>query len=62
MIPEKECQALLRFADFQSRAIEKGDDTTLLMLHVALYKLVERDPKRMARILAGATAIIEGPR
>ena len=60
MIPEKERQALLRFADFESKRIEAADDTTLMMMHVALYLLIERDPKRMARIVAGAIAIHQG--
>jgi hypothetical protein len=30
-IPEEQRQALLRFAEFQSKALEAADDTTLMM-------------------------------
>ena len=56
-LPEKHRKALLRFAEFESKAIEDKDDTTLLMLHVALALLAKRDPRRVARIVAGAAAV-----
>jgi hypothetical protein len=61
-IPEEQRQALLRFAEFQSKRLEAADDTTLMMTQLALYKLYERDPERVTRIIAGALSIygIEG--
>ncbi len=56
---EGQRQALLRFADFESRRIEERDDTTLLVLHLALHQLAKRDPARIARIVAAASAVAE---
>jgi hypothetical protein len=56
-LPEEQRRALLRFAEFQSKALEAADDTTLMMTQLALYKLYERDPVRVGRIIAGALAI-----
>jgi hypothetical protein len=57
LIPEKERQALLRFAEFEAKRIESSDDVTIMMMQLALYKLFERDPKRVARIIATALAV-----
>lgn len=59
-LPEEQRQALLRFAAFEAEKMSKKDDVTLTMMHVAFYKLFERDPKRGARILASALAIYGG--
>jgi hypothetical protein len=56
-LPEEQRQALLRFADFESKKLEAADDTAILMMQLALYKLFERDPKRVAGIIAGALSI-----
>ena len=56
-LPEEQRQALLRFADFQSQRLEQEDDTTLMMMQLALYKLYERDPNRVVKIIAGALTI-----
>lgn len=56
-LPEEQRQALLRFADFESKQLEAADDTQLMMMQLALYKLFERDPVRVTKIIAGALAI-----
>jgi hypothetical protein len=60
-MPEEQRQALLRFAEFQSKQLEAADDVTLMMTQLALYKLFERDPVRVGKIIAGALAIYGGP-
>jgi len=54
---EEQRQALLRFADFQSKQLEATDDTTLMMMQIALYKLYERDPARVAKIVGAALTV-----
>lgn len=56
-LPEEQRQALLRFADFEADRLGAVDDTTILMMQLALYKLFERDPERVTRIIAGALNI-----
>jgi hypothetical protein len=59
-LSEEQRQALLRLAEFESRRVEAAPDATILMMQLALYKLFERDPKRVARIIGGALAIYSG--
>jgi hypothetical protein len=54
---EEHRQALLRFAEFESKRMETADDSALMMMQLALFKLFERDPKRVARIFAVAIAV-----
>jgi len=56
-LPEEQRQALLRLAEFESKRIEEAPDVSIMMMQLALYKLFERDPKRVARIIAGALTI-----
>jgi hypothetical protein len=56
-LPEEQRQALLRFADFQSKQLESADDATIMMMQLALYKLFERDPVRVTRIIVGALSV-----
>jgi hypothetical protein len=56
-LPEEQRQALLRFADFESRRLEQAEDSAILMMQLALYKLFERDPARVARIIGGALSV-----
>ncbi|MHB8107914.1 MAG: hypothetical protein ACYDH4_10900 [Candidatus Cryosericum sp.] len=60
VMPEEQRQALLRFAAFESEKLEAADDTTILMMQLALYKLFERNPKRVGAIIASALAIYGG--
>jgi hypothetical protein len=56
-LPEDHRQALLRFAEFESKNLEKADDTTIMMIQLSLYKLFERDPDRVIRIIGAALTI-----
>jgi hypothetical protein len=60
-LSEQQRQALLRFADFESKRLEKTSDETLMVFQLALYKLAERDPDRVARILNGALTVYSKP-
>lgn len=59
-LPEDQRRALLRFAEFQSIQLGESDDTTLMMMQLAFYKLFDRDPVRVAKIIAGALSIYGG--
>jgi hypothetical protein len=57
VMPEDQRQALLRFAGFEADRLSKADDTTIMMMQLALYKLHEKEPKRVASIIATAISI-----
>jgi hypothetical protein len=54
----EERAAILRFVDFEVTKLEAAEDEMLMILHAALYRLNERDPKRMARLLAAASSLL----
>lgn len=60
-LTEEQRQALLRFADFQSKQLESADDTQLMMMQLSFYKLYERQPERVAKIIAGALTVYGVP-
>jgi hypothetical protein len=58
-IPKEQFDALMRFADFESKQFDGREDAYLLMAHLAWLLWVERNQARASSILLATSKMLD---
>jgi hypothetical protein len=58
-LPEPQRQALLRFAEFESKRFDDKDDVELMMLQLAWFMFSDREPERWKRAMVAASSLYD---